>query len=369
MRRAWEDMLAGKKVDLRRIDGFLKREMVDAGKAVHLIGSRNLHHRVWFGRYIAALESKLYKLPEFLPLRSDSYACGERLHAVLQGSVRILETDHTAWDAHMSAPLLRLVHEFYQKVFPHDPVLLECLSAQLENVWRFRNGVSYVLYGTRTSGDSDTSCGNSLLHVAINRYLARRHGCEIDQVVKGDDSVISFKSSRVFPVEDYAALFGFEVKPVWRDDPAEVEFASSILLPVLRGEESVWKMFRLPRKIITRLPFSLGLFTPRMAQDRFADKVVCEQFCTRGCPVVAAFVDCLLRSTRTGAKFATLDSTERRRIELFRGDNSPVQPEARRIFAIKFGIGIDEQLACESYLAALPSGCVIQHPVLSLLGA
>lgn len=365
--KAWQAVCDGECHDLRKIDGFLKREMVDPGKAVHLIGSRNLYHRVIFGRYIAALERRLYKLKEFIPLCSNSYECGIRVAEVLEGSVKILETDHTAWDAHMSKPLLQLVHEFYRKVFGNVPELEECLEAQLVNIWEFSNGCRYVLQGTRTSGDSDTSCGNSLIHVAINRYLGRTYFCDIDQVVKGDDSVISFKTNTVFPLEQYSECFGFEVKPIWRDDPAEVEFASSIVLPVSKDNQLTFKMFRLPRKVLTRVCYTLGEYSSSGALERFADKVTCELVCNRGAPIIQAFTQYLYRCVRVPSSGRTLDSSEQFRLHLFSGGPSRVEPEARRIFAHKFGIGISDQILCENYLDSLLPGCPIDHPVITAL--
>jgi hypothetical protein len=198
----------------------------------------------------------------------------------------------------------------------------------------------------------------------VNRFLAELFGCTIDQVVKGDDSVIAFKTQNVFPIKSYAELFGFEVKPIWRRHPDQVEFASSYALPVLSDGQQVEKLFRLPKKIIARTSYSLGKLNAFKARQRFAAKAYCEYLCNRGHPIIGALTEFWLRSISVRINLEQLDSSERYRFRDYQGSDSCILPDARDRFAFRFNIDVSEQLSVEHYLRNLSPGCTIVHPVL-----
>lgn len=294
--------------------------------------------------------------------------CGARVHELCSRTTRKIETDHTAWDCHQHRDILQVLHEFYFDYFGNDPVLQACCKAQLTNNWLFTDGMSYTLHGTRVSGDSDTSLGNSLAHVVINWHIARQSGVQIDQMVKGDDAIIGIYGDGHFNLDLYKEQFGFEVKPIMRDSDDQIEFASSYSMEIDTAQGPAYKMFRLPKKIIERTPYAIGQFNGRNASKRFNAKVLCELVCNTGCPVIYALCTHWYRGT-ANADLRHLTRDERYRYEA-NGPNTSmctISPNTRIQFERRFGISVTEQEECENYLRLLLPGESPDHPVLSRL--
>lgn len=100
------------------------------------------------------------------------------------------EADHSTFDAHVTVEQLQMTHIFYQACYLHNQELRELSRKTLINKCIGRNGESYIVRGTRMSGDVDTSLGNSLINYAIIMEVLATMGLEGDCIVNGDDSII-----------------------------------------------------------------------------------------------------------------------------------------------------------------------------------
>lgn len=95
--------------------------------------------------------------------------------------------DHSKFDSHVKPEHLKLVHKFYTHIFKSKQ-LYDLLKCQLVNRCYSKGGISYVVKGTRMSGDYDTALGNTLLNHYILTQVFRKTNHHI--LLDGDDSVI-----------------------------------------------------------------------------------------------------------------------------------------------------------------------------------
>jgi len=377
--RTWEKMQAHGQFSnwglthdqLQHVDAFLKAEFIQPGKFCHIIGSRNLYHRIIFGRYIAALEAIIYGIEGMQAVCANSYSTAQQLEQIASGADWTLETDHTAWDAHVSTQHLYLLNDFYRRVFDvpqHEKVVFEmCLRAYLKTRWTYQNGIKYTLHGGRVSGDVDTTLGNSLLHIALNKAIAEECGSTIMQRVKGDDSVICGTGPKI-SIPLYRE-YGFEVKPIWRDRLSQVEFCSSYITTVrdASGNE-VRKMCRLPWKIIGRLPYTNACYGKKQRVMVQREKVQCEQFCNDCVPVLGELTNYYSRCGSITSHVHIQSEQRQRLLEHYDSGGANITQRGREDFNEKFGISISDQMHCERYLNTLEPGSPPDHWVLRALG-
>lgn len=356
--------------EFSRVDGFLKCEFVKPGKSCHIIGSRNLYHRSFFGPYISSLEHLLRRLPEAQCISTDGPGTARAL-LELRDMSRFIETDHTAWDLHMSQPLLAALNDEYRRIFrvpAEDAVYFEeVLRSYLSTSWRFRNGLSYKLKGTRVSGDVDTTVGNTIIHIAVNRAVARMSGlskADFKQRCKGDDSVIAEHGNpgKRFEVSHFRRL-GLEVKASERSTIFDVEFCSSYLL---QGETG-WTMSRNPWKIVRHVPYVLGITNRKEFIRKSQQKSLCEALVSQGTPIMCALSHYWWRCAGHPSVPFT-DRDVQYHYQSYCGGEKHVSTHARWSFERLWGITVADQLHCERYLYSLRVGDVPDHWVLHRLG-
>lgn len=138
--------------------------------------------------------------------------------------------DHSKFDAHVTVDMLKFIHNVYLQTF-NDKFLRMLLRFQLKNRGYTKNGVKYVVNGTRMSGDYDTALGNTLLnhYILSSVFAGRKHHLYID----GDDSVIILERHELAmkPV-DWSLFndFGMTTKYEVVNSLNKVEFCRSRLL-------------------------------------------------------------------------------------------------------------------------------------------
>jgi hypothetical protein len=118
-------------------------------------------------------------------------------------------TDYKRFDASTNFSLLAIEASIYQALHPNDTMFKAWLSQQLVTNGRlvFRNKkdlavkaqIKYFCYGTRKSGDQNTSIGNTILNVMMQLYALEYAGHNVTELLNsgkldilalGDDTVI-----------------------------------------------------------------------------------------------------------------------------------------------------------------------------------
>lgn len=241
------------------LHSFAKFEKQDMTKAPRIINPRSPRYNLELGRFLKHAEKAYF--------RAINLAWGGRTSAtVIKGlnaddSAKVLlekwerfaepvalGLDATKFDMHVSVDALKYEHSFYRDLFPGSRVLRELLKWQLTNT-----GTAYLpdgrLYfrmeGTRSSGDLNTSLGNSLLMCALLLAFARKHSFECELANNGDDCVLFMDRSNMeefrCKVHTWFARAGFVVAvedPAWLFE--EIEFCQTKPVKLSTG----WRMVR-----------------------------------------------------------------------------------------------------------------------------
>lgn len=191
---AYDTYLGDKRIRYS-IKPFTKLEKMPTSKykPPRMIQARHPIFNIHYGVFIKPLEIKLCKYNK----RSCRHF-GKGNYDEIAAKIKYFknkyryytEADHKEFDAHVTPQMLRLTHIFYESCYGHDPKLRALSKRTITNTCITRDGDKYRVYGTRMSGDVDTSLGNSLINYAIIKEVLDRLGIRGDAIVNGDDSII-----------------------------------------------------------------------------------------------------------------------------------------------------------------------------------
>lgn len=348
---------------------FPKKEKVCRGKKNHLISSRNDAMQALWGPYVMVVERLLYAMPQFAQTWNH-HRFGEFHDQAYQslGEHYALNIDHTAFDAHVDKDLLDVQDYFFKKLLgvhaPSDD-LFRCLAGGLCTYWK--SGRIIRLLYMRFSGDMHTSCGNGILSDLLTRCLLRYLGIpkhDVIYAVKGDDSDIRVRSRcSIEKIESFFKTVGMvaKVKIVpWYLS----EFASIYYLPGRSSSHG----FRVPWKILTRVPYLVGRFRPAQAFSRSLGVATCEYLENAGCPILGALSNYWFRHASAHSTTPLFESEFKRRQSMRNSTYADITDECRLMFERIFGIPAQLQREVESRLDGLHVGDdLFDHPVWDLL--
>lgn len=186
--------------------------------------------------------------------------------ASFEGRVEFIEDDVSTWDASVRPKLLRLLIWIYQQ-FGAPRAVVDLKDANVETHGYTRTGIKYGVPGTVKSGDTDTSCGNTLLNLLLHLFIYCEGGdrsitveqalCEFGLVATGDDDVLMVPPRVDI---DWAACMrslGFASKPIKREVLSDVEFCSCFMLPVTYTEGEGWALLPKLGRMISKSAVSL----------------------------------------------------------------------------------------------------------------
>jgi len=132
---------------------------------------------------------------------------------IFKGTVSWYETDHSAFEAHMTERIKLVIEwRFFRgmvSVLPHMNYLVYVFRQLCKPNSLRGNGLSFV-GDCRCSGDLMTSLGNSITNLVVFRAACRRKGVtRVNGVVEGDDGI--FECQCGLEPSDFTS-FGFDVK-------------------------------------------------------------------------------------------------------------------------------------------------------------
>ncbi len=227
-----------------------------------VIQPRDPRYNVEVGRYLRPLEHKLYQAINNLfgspTIMSpyNSYTQASILYSKWQSFANpvCVGIDASRFDQHVSADALRFEHSVYNSIFKSRE-LRRLLKWQITNsgVARASDGkFSYEVYGSRMSGDMNTSMGNKLLMCLMcHRYL-KSLNIPFAYANNGDDCLIFTDSKYLKSLENlhsYFSDFGFDIvceTPVYEFE--RVEFCQTKPVCV----NSIWRMVRNPSTCLSK---------------------------------------------------------------------------------------------------------------------
>ncbi len=262
------DSLAIKPVSPRdaMLKTFVKAEKLNFtlknDPAPRVIQPRDPRYNVEVGCYLRPIEEKLYHAIDSLfnsptvMSAYNAYTQAKHLRAKwdkFQHPVCV-GMDASRFDQHVSTQALRFEHSVYDRIFKSKS-LRRYLGWQLHNrgVARASDGwFKYEVFGSRMSGDMNTSMGNKLLMCLMcHRYLSDL-GVPFEYANNGDDCLIFLETKHLGLLSNIASYFkdfGFDVvceEPVYEFE--QVEFCQT--RPI--KSNGIWRMVRKPSTCLTK---------------------------------------------------------------------------------------------------------------------
>lgn len=186
---------------------FVKMELVDPDKAPRCIQPRDPAYNLSLGRYIKAVEHKLYDAIRRVYGDGPTVMKGfnvDEIGSIARGKWRSFNSpvaiglDATKFDMHVSPAALAWEHGIYQSLFPGDKELRRLLRWQMNNRgagYCEDGNLKYSVTGKRFSGDMNTGLGNCLLMCAMVYAYARSRGVHVKLLNNGDDCVVMMEKS------------------------------------------------------------------------------------------------------------------------------------------------------------------------------
>lgn len=352
--------------DARSI-AFVKMELVNPNKAPRCIQPRRPAYNLALGRYIKAIEHKLYKAIAKVygdgPTVMKGFNVSE-IGAIVRGKWRSFRKpvavglDATKFDMHVSPEALSWEHGVYLDLFGNCPELQKLLSWQMKNKgagYCADGKLKYSVKGKRFSGDMNTGLGNCLLMCAMVYAWASSCGVDVKLLNNGDDCVVLMESEHytrfITGLDEWFLEMGFRMvaeRPVY--NLHEIEFCQ--MHPIELGDEC---------RMVRNLPSTLrkdSLTTHPMTRAQHRAKWMtavgtCGLWLTGGVPVLQDFYQSYQRVGCNAASRIVDDPTFATGMRLMaRGMKEQYrEPDAwARVQVFEaWGITPDEQVAVERY--------------------
>jgi hypothetical protein len=346
----------GWRAGISRVSAFVKIEKWDTKslgvKAPRLIQFRCYEYCALISQYLLAIEEVLWKyetkgIPVFAK-NMNSFKVAETIIQMgddFSDPVYVL-ADHSKFDSCITIPWIWLEKEAYLSVFKCE-LFSELLDHQFRNKCYTKNGIRYECDGRKMSGEYNTSLGGCLINYAVLSDVFRsvRHRL----LINGDDSVICIERKDLAKLDlspDVWKAYGF--KTGW-EVVDEIEKVSFCQAQPVQLEEGKWRMVREPRRAIGRSTVSVKRYECQGWARLVASIGTSEMACCDGVPMLQAWAEALLRSSK-GAKVIANEVSRRARLEAFLAPRPRVISDISRIsFEKAFDISPGEQEIFEEW--------------------
>jgi len=369
----------GSAMPFRRLKGRMKREKYRNFKHHRGLNVRGDEFKSFLGPISSVIEQAVYDI-EVMPgvkcfIKHVPVCDRPRyLHAQTLNGACVLETDHTAFEAHMTPDIIDLcemqLYSYMLKNLPERDEVLGTIKATLTGLNRISyRGFDVYVHGRRMSGDMVTSVGNGWTNLCLATYLLHKKGYNPGSyfiTVEGDDGlaqiVLNPDGTGVPSDQDFTQC-GFEVKMQVRPSMSESSFCGLVSHPEV-GDNLID-----PMEAVADFGWSSSTTRndPRKHLALLRGKalsLLCE---APGCPVVRSLADYGIRVTM-GAD-VRYDDTQLwwiRQLQidrtLGRSLRTTVDWRSRMVVEREFGLSIGAQLRIESYLGSLNALCPLNCP-------
>lgn len=277
-----------------------------------------------------------------------------------------IELDASRWDAHYN-PTFNKLEALLTQLTCLSPDIVDLMKRQWLNRGSFRTRTQsgtfkakYEVKGGRMSGDANTAFGNCAIMGCLLAAFGTWSKRNFTFLCDGDDSVF-FHDGDVITDEEISAFFlQFGVVMAVENRPEAFEdIGFCQAKPVL--VDGRWTMVRSVSKIMSKLGVSPKLAAGRAKYLRTV--ALGELSLLRGCPVLQAFLQAIIRNCEQNIK----NKTQKHRIhksaleDYFRlksfipkdwqvVKHRPVSDLSRASFQRAYGINIEQQLVLERAL-------------------
>lgn len=257
--------------------------------------------------------------------------------------------DHSRFDAHVNAKLLKQEHKFYLRARRYHKELVWLLKQQEANIGFSHGGIVYRTTAKRASGDMNTGLGNSLLNLAMIRsWLAKNRIRKYRIFLDGDDSVVIIEDVHrdcVGSISSHMLNLGMVTEVEVTNELEHAEFCQSRICWGSLGPV----MVRNPFKTLDVLTKSPRVLDDVQSRGVLAASALGELMQAPGVPIIAPAASRLLTFSGGNPRFTTPDAYER--FLVYRAEKviPLVDDLMRESFEFAWGITIPDQMAAEAY--------------------
>lgn len=351
---------------------FVKREFYPEPKHARSIQGPKPHVRPYFGEGIHYAEKAMVDpitwvfgdLQLMFVKRIPIHKRPQAIDDFLIKGKQVLCTDHTAFEAHMTKPIMEMGE-------------LKCLKQLIGTPWGAKfgqwhkyvtatqklqyKGVSIKLPAFRCSGNPDTSLSNAFENVIAMLAISSILGLTLVRaVVEGDDGLFQFKEADLPTPELFvnAALeCGFEIKPEFYNRAGDAGFCQLFWA-------SDQTLVPNPIKKLVTLQWTHSAFmygNNEMMRALFRAKLLSLSAEAHAAPIIWALLKSSYQFAHSGR--AQYDPADWFKNEQLGPPMEPVEPsiEAREFCARQWNIPIDTQFEVEHALASWKYGEEVAH--------
>lgn len=308
-------------------------------------------------RYTKAVEQWFYKVKDeydtYIVGKSDPFTIASELHkksGAFSQPVYLL-LDASKFDSCVDVKWLRLMMEFYCKLFPaRDSRRIRWLwTRTFENSGRSRSGLTYKTHGTRMSGDMDTGLGNSLIMWSMLKLYLTNNGIHKHSImVNGDDSVIVIERSQLSASRNISIFhsLGFNMKFEVALEFNQLEFCQARPIFTDYG----WTMARRPERVLGRTSWSVNNYGRSKMRAFIHTLGLCERAASWGVPIASALATKMIQATPGAARIRLspwLEEHYNRMRRWWKLGEPTISLETRQNFADAWGISVEEQYHIE----------------------
>lgn len=365
---------------------FVKDECYAEYKHSRAINSRTDEFKAAVGPIFRLIEKEVFKLDWFIkkvPVNERPAYIKNRLDDV---SKVFLATDHTAYEAHFVAKVMRriemVLYRYMTKNIPDGVWFIRLIKRVLlgRNICKNKL-LTMKIDATRMSGEMNTSLGNGFSNLMLMLFAAYKCGCrDVMGVVEGDDGLFSMTvpEGASLPDAKFFARMGFTLKLDVHEDISTASFCGL----VFDSEEQM---------NVTNVLEELVAFAwaskryARCGRAKHEQLLRCKSFSMAyqypGCPILKSLARYGLRVTRKHGKIGSSQFTDmvnkhvtnvyyREQIHeaLEKGiPNVDIGHRTRLLVERLYGVTIERQLETERYLDSLESIQELDLPDLLLL--
>ncbi len=215
--KAWdqlhEDGVSTKRIRRKKV--FVKREFYDAPKFQRCIHSPSDYEKVLHGRFVSAMEKKIFGMPQFIKKIPRSEWPAFVRDSIGRPGFNIFCTDYTSFEANFlpeiqDAAEMQVVLFFLKNVYHEQGVQDMLAQAGL----KFLDSTQFAAWiiGARHSGQISTSLFNGISNYLFGNFFCERAGAtEVHCIVEGDDGVFCHNAPSNPTPEDFLKL-GLTIK-------------------------------------------------------------------------------------------------------------------------------------------------------------
>jgi len=366
----YEDTFRQKYSDKIKCKSFIKDEFYDSVKYARTINSRSDWFKVHSGPLFKAIESVLFKRPEFIKYVPVKDRPEYMLNFFGKTSGNFSCSDFKSFEGSFVPKMIRACEaQLYDYMLAHNPVerakmktIVDVLCGR--NVLQFKNFRGQVR-GVRMSGEMCTSLGNGFTNLMLVKYFLDKTGNEGVSIFEGDDGIHLTKYPLKDPMSFFASL-GFNLDFKIHDNIYESKFCGQTFDHCKNVQIDC-------KKALINLCWIKGGYrnaTKNKLLSLLKAKTMSLLFRAPNCPVVSSFASWVYRSIEGRYAINSFDSNWMRNdvktmLSNFKYEDININLDSRVLYEKVYGVSIELQLELENYFNSLQGLSLLSHPALN----